>query len=309
DHPIGVPNVFMDWAIFKTAEQRGVNVMLSGFDGDSAVSYGYEALPELVRQGKWIRLIRDSSALVKNMPHRQHTLRKLLWNQGFRPAIPESVRQLWRLAQGRPRVLPPDNRLPSVNAFGLKRLNPDFIKRVDPERRYLELREKEYPSGVDNATDSWNALRNGLFAFALETFEKLGAGRGIEPRFPFFDRRLIEFCIRMPSEQRLAGGWTRSILRRAMTGILPPKIQWRRDKANIGLSFKLNLLKFGRGEIEEAVGPGRRLLEPFFRMEMLDSALLKYEKDPLGRDGEPMLLLTAAHLSNWLRNESAGAPN
>lgn len=306
DHPIGVPNVFMDWAIFKTARRRGADVILSGFDGDSAVSYGYEALPELVRQGKWIRLIRDSRALVRNMPHRQHTFRKLVWNQGIRPAIPDSVRQIWRVARGRPRRPQPDDRLPSVNAFCLEVLNPEFVKEAAPESRYFELREKEYPSGVDEVTESWNALRNGLFAFALETFEKLGAGSGIEPRFPFFDRRLIDLCLRMPFEQRLAGGWTRSILRRAMTGIIPPKVQWRRDKANIGLSFKLNLLKFGRSEIEDAILADRSLLQPFFRMDKLESAWRTYEKNPLGRDGEPMLLLMAVHLSNWLRSERSG---
>lgn len=305
DHPIGVPNVFMDWALFKAAEAKQVRVLLSGFDGDSTVSYGYEALPELARTGRWFRMIKDARGLNRNMPQRQHNIKKLIWNRGFRPAIPEFVRRGRRVLAGRPKALPINDALPSVHAFPYGMLNADFVERFTPRERYFSLVEQEYPSGTDHASEWWNALCNGLFAFALETFEKLSAAVGVEPRFPFFDRRLIEFCISLPAEQRLYGGWTRSIFRRAMTGILPPEVQWRTDKANIGLSFKLNLLKYGRKDVETAVFGSGGSLGTFLDFDKLADAYRRYEKQPMTMEGEPMILLSATYLSSWIRANAA----
>ena len=39
---------------------------------------------------------------------------------------------------------------------------------------------------------------------------------------------------RSPRQSKLSGGWTRLILRKAMDGLLPASIQWRRDKINFG---------------------------------------------------------------------------
>lgn len=302
DHPIGVPNVFMDWMLFEAAQKRDVGVLLSGFDGDSTVSYGYEALSELARRGKWIRMFKDSISLGRNMPRRQHEFRKLVWNRGFRPVVPDFVREGRRMLLGRPRKLPTGQTLPSVNAFGYKMLNPDFAERTNLTHRYLEVVEREQPPGAEPADQWWNAICNGLFSFALETFEKLGAAFGVEMRFPFFDRRLIEYCISLPVEQRLYGGWTRSILRRAMTGILPPEVQWRTDKANIGLSFKINLLKYGKRDIEELLSATQSPLGRFLDLRKVEQAFHLFEEDPLGRDGEAMSLMSAICLAKWLRS-------
>ena len=302
DHPIGVPNVFMDWALFKAAKKRDVRVLLSGFDGDSTVSYGYEALYLLARQGRWVRLIKDAIALKKNMPHRQHSVKKLLWRRSFEPAIPEFARQLRRVLAGRPRNLPITRTLPSALNYSYRSINPVFAEKHDLENRYFEQIEKDHPEGVDYMNEGWNSLCNGLFAFALETFEKTSAAFDVEPRFPFFDRRLIEFCMALPAKQKLYSGWTRSILRRAMAGILPPDIQWRTDKANIGLSFKVNMLKYGRRDVEEAIFKSPGTLEKYINIESLVDTYRRYEADPLKYEREPMLIMSSVYLSNWLRN-------
>ena len=73
---------------------------------------------------------------------------------------------------------------------------------------------------------------------ALEVADKSAAAFGVEPRYPFFDRRLIEFCVGLPEEQKFDRGWPRLLFRRAMDGILPPEIQWRSWKANLSPNFQ-----------------------------------------------------------------------
>jgi asparagine synthase (glutamine-hydrolysing) len=198
--------------------------------------------------------------------------------------------------------------MPSAIRFGFQAINADFAREINLEKRYFDQMDTYFPSGVDRLTEDWNGLCSGLFNFALETFEKTAASFEVEPRFPFFDRRLIEFCLSLPAKQKLLGGWTRSILRRAMGGLLPPMVQWRSDKANIGLSFKLNLIKYGRSDIESAIFSTPSRLVRFFDREKLIAAYRRYESDPLKYNGEPMLIMSSVYLSNWLRNSFESNP-
>lgn len=301
DHPVGVPNVFMDWALFKAAKNRNVRVLLSGFDGDSTVSYGYEAFRMLAGRGQWLQLYKSAVALNKNIPHKHHGFKKLVWNQGFKEATPEFARRLWRLINGRPAKLEKVRQLPSSHNFNFNALNTAFAEKHRLKTRYFDLVEKTHPENVGLARSHWNALCSGLFAFALETFEKTSAAFDVEPRFPFFDRRLVEFCISLPAKQKIYNGWTRSIFRRAMQDILPPDVQWRTDKANIGLSFKVNLLKYGRRDVEEAIFDHPQTLEKFVDIDKLSAAYRVYKDDPLKYEGEPMFIISSVYLSNWLR--------
>ena len=52
----------------------------------------------------------------------------------------------------------------------------------------------------------------------------------IEVRLPFLDYRLVNFLIHAPIEDKLKGGWTKYILRDAITE-LPEAIRWRKDKS------------------------------------------------------------------------------
>lgn len=56
----------------------------------------------------------------------------------------------------------------------------------------------------------------------------------IESRVPFLDHRLVEWGLRLPTEQKLRGGVNKSILRRALSGIVPQPILNRRDKMGFG---------------------------------------------------------------------------
>jgi hypothetical protein len=52
----------------------------------------------------------------------------------------------------------------------------------------------------------------------------------VECRYPFLDRRVIEFCVALPSNQHREQTWSRRLLRRAAASRVPPQIAWRRDK-------------------------------------------------------------------------------
>jgi asparagine synthase (glutamine-hydrolysing) len=82
---------------------------------------------------------------------------------------------------------------------------------------------------------------DGLTQDLLAMYDVESARRGVDQRYPFFDLRLIELCSEIPLPQRLGDGWTRRILRRSMSGILPAEVSSRVDKGNIGAGIRHKL--------------------------------------------------------------------
>ncbi|MBT8401929.1 MAG: hypothetical protein KJO98_15750, partial [Rhodothermia bacterium] len=76
---------------------------------------------------------------------------------------------------------------------------------------------------------------------------------GIDVRHPMFDRRLVELAMRIPPPLKLKDGWTRYILRAAMSGIVPDTVRWRPGKSTLAPNFDLKMS-------HEASGPTTEIL-------------------------------------------------
>jgi asparagine synthase (glutamine-hydrolysing) len=63
----------------------------------------------------------------------------------------------------------------------------------------------------------------------------------VETRHPFFDLRLVQFCLRLPIGQRLRDGLTRSIMRRGLRRYLPDAIAERAGKGDLSGGFEEGL--------------------------------------------------------------------
>ena len=60
---------------------------------------------------------------------------------------------------------------------------------------------------------------------------------GVELRYPFLDRQLVEFTMRMPARQRIRGRFNKYVHRKAMAGLLPDELCKRQGKANFMGTF------------------------------------------------------------------------
>jgi asparagine synthase (glutamine-hydrolysing) len=67
-------------------------------------------------------------------------------------------------------------------------------------------------------------LKNRLAELLLMRVDKITMASSIEARVPFLDHHLVEFSMQIPTDLKLHGGRTKSLLKRAMTGILPDEI-------------------------------------------------------------------------------------
>jgi asparagine synthase (glutamine-hydrolysing) len=120
----------------------------------------------------------------------------------------------------------------------------------------------------------------------------LAAHQGIERRHPFFDVRLLEYCVAIPPEQKLHKGWSRYILREALRDILPMSIRERVDKADLSLNFNRNTLKFERDRIDTLVDLANHSFRSFVDITTLRQAQANGKASPLWH---------AVALNEWLR--------
>jgi asparagine synthase (glutamine-hydrolysing) len=60
--------------------------------------------------------------------------------------------------------------------------------------------------------------------------DRMSMSQSVEVRVPFLDYRFVELLARVHPSEKFEGGWTKSIFRKAISGLVPKEIQYRRDK-------------------------------------------------------------------------------
>lgn len=301
----GVPfNLYLHLAIYDTARRNAVRVVLDGLDGDTAVSHGYARLAELAKDLRLFSLFKEARAVARRAPGAAWTTRQVLRTYAVGPLLPRAVK---RLRPVRPKA--------HDEEIACERLlMPDFAKRWRIAERLRASADASHAFRSCRASHV-EGVESPLFPYVLEIADKAAAAHGVEPRYPFFDRRLLELCIALPASQKLRDGWSRSILRRAMQGVLPPEIQWRNSKANLSPNFMRGMGVAARATVErlaaEHAGSRAAGVLDFNEVARLGR---RYSEQPSMPDA--MRLFTALTLAAWLgtmgrasgRNVPSSAP-
>ncbi|OLE18994.1 MAG: asparagine synthetase B, partial [Cyanobacteria bacterium 13_1_40CM_2_61_4] len=220
DEPFYAPNLFLHWALGRAAGDNSVRVILDGYDGDTTLWQRPEHLADLLRSGRWMAAGSEVRGLAQYF---DQSAWRVLWRYGIRPLVPPSVRRLRRRIRGRGR--------PPWRANGL--ILPSFATRAGLPKRSEALEGVWWTPASSSREDHWRRLTVGIVPFVLEVADRIAAAFGLEPRYPFCDRRLVELCLALPAEQKLHLGWTRVVLRRGLAHVLPAQVRSRRRKSNL----------------------------------------------------------------------------
>jgi asparagine synthase (glutamine-hydrolysing) len=236
DEPVqnGVNQLWV-YRILEQARGRGIGVMLQGALGNATISWdGKPALIPMFQRGHWLRFLRTAYTLRKNGHLSIHAAAALATN-GWQP------RWARRLLSPELRDFSLDYSAANpaiVEQYGLYRIMVDdfFGDRPDPRTERAAFFER-FDYGPLNA--------------AARSIS------GIDPRDPCGDKRVFDFCYSIPLEQYLAGGMTRSLVRRAMHGRLPKNTLTRTVRGLQAADWYLS--------IEDALPSFRRELEEIQR--------------------------------------------
>ncbi len=233
DEPFEALNTLVH-AQYLNASKNKLRIMLDGIDADALLAEG-DYLHDLARTGQWRRIWSESRASVRFWgadASLGYFLRPLV--SEF--IIPKPVRRFVRHLRGAGHASKtPEQAL----------VRPAFAEQVDLASRYRTLAINN--TGL-KAKDSlghvgYCAVGSSYTTAAVERYHRLASLYGIEPRHPFLDRRLVEFCVWLPLSLRLRDGYPKWALRQIMSQKLPLEIAWRRGKEHLGWQFNQNLWK------------------------------------------------------------------
>jgi asparagine synthase (glutamine-hydrolysing) len=283
DEPFYAPNLFLHEALYDAARAAGVRVLLDGLDGDTTVSHGIGYLRELAGAGRWLHLLREVRGLSRQL--------KI---PAWRILLAKVVKPMLRSAVRRTTAPPVDLIAPELaRRVGLA----DRLRALDPARRPPPRTERE---------DHHRTLGMGLLPLVLEIADRAAGARGLEPRYPFFDRRLVELCLALPGDQKLDHGWTRVVLRRAMEGVLPRSVQWRIGKTDLSPNFLRGMLDgAARPAIERLLRDGAQV-GPYVDLKALRTAYQR-ARSPGGESSWPAITVwKVLTLNRWLELANVG---
>lgn len=203
------PNGEMANTLFQAASDDGVRVLLTGSWSDSWLTGSYQYYADLagsLRVGDlWRHLNAQPDRLDTFRP--RSMFRSMVW-----PLLPRPVRQAVKWTLGRD----------GVARWVTKRLaeSVDLRGRLGPAAP-----EISFPTRAK--ADSYRMAFSGVTLHGSEAHERSAAQFGIDTRHPFGDRRILEFGLAIPEEQRWRGPLTKFVLRTAARDWLPPVTQQR----------------------------------------------------------------------------------
>lgn len=228
--PLNLCNMTWINAINEAVRDRGMKVLLTGGMGNMTISYSGEArLPEMIAKGQFGQWFAEAAQLMKR--------RVMSWKgvlaMTFGPWIPERVWLWLERSTGRA-----GREVAGYSALSPRRL-ADMDLAAKARERNLDLVYRPRKNGREARLWALRRVDQGAF------YKGMLAGWGVDVRDPTVDRRLIEFCLSVPSEQWLSGGVPRKLPRLAFAGRLPAEVLWAKAK---GLQ---------RADWHEAVGAAR----------------------------------------------------
>lgn len=262
--------------ISAASREARIRIILDGFDGDTTVSHGSDRFAELTRAGNWAAFSREASLYARLIPgvrkdilfhtYALPTLDRLATTRQWKRYVTGSialarhydrtaVRPLakhlfqtfspaWMLS------LAKAARAGSKGAGQRSDSFPFFTAPFAAKLRAFEQAHVAEANGEPSArTTQCQALSSGLFSNALEMMDRIYKRYGMEGRHPFLDKRLVEFCVALPSDQKMRHGQGRFIMRSSLRGTLPDAIRLRFGKTDYTAAHVAGFVRYDACQI------------------------------------------------------------
>ena len=248
---------------------------------------GYERFFELARSFNWNAWVNEVRALSRRLGRSPGEIIKVFT---IKPLIPPQIYQAMRELRRRKKI--PGN--------ASDYLNRDFAQQAHLNTRNHHANQLRFSSPHFARQAHYRELTSGVVPLSLELMDKISAQCNIEVRYPFYDKRVIEFCLALPADQKLSGGWTRYVFRNSLDGILPEEIRWRSSKADFRPFFKNGMLKFSESVLRETLTGGPTYLDPFVDPVRLNTLYQQFASGANCSTHELEVLYRSALLSQWI---------
>ena len=216
DQPVGGIGDIAYLRLMEAARAHGIKVLLSGQGADEQLGgynkFFYFWLMTLVKGGRYLEALKT---IVQSAYH-SNTLYE------FR--LSEAIRYIGKRRLSSGTFIAPECQGRDTIDIGLQ---GSYMR-----REWIDLTKTSVPQ-------------------LLHYEDRMSMSQSVEVRVPFLDFRLAELLARVHPSEKFAGGWTKSIFRKAISGLVPTEIQYRRDKKGFNVpddpwmkgTFKFRMLE------------------------------------------------------------------
>lgn len=273
--------IVLFWRLKQLSAAKNIRVMLSGMGADEVLGgINMFYLADLLKSGHWLGLRSALNALVKQDPFAMHYSHgQYLKVFGLRPLLPPKIRQSWRRLRG-------NEKPPYIHA--------DFNERADIGYRVVAKHPALFPDIYRQI--SYEGVRHHYTPLLLHYEDTNNACFGMESRFPFLDRELVEFLFGLPFDQKVRDSKAKIVLRHGMRNVLPDSVRNRIDKGFIDRRVD-HWLGHQYKDMVESVLWGKKLREAgWFDIKYLQDRYRHYQATNDGR----FLIWKSFNLGLWL---------
>ena len=291
-------NIYIQWRLFRVAQDQGVRVILDGFDGDTTVSHGLGYFNQLREEGRWIKLVREVAAYAQA---NGESPRGAVWSWIKSPlfSLPglaqlvearQFAKEYFGDRSGEPRE--------SSEPVWRRALSKTLLHDISP---HIEKNESSKPP--TQREHQYQSIVRPVMTHILDGHSYITPSSAVTLRYPFYDKRLVEFCLALPPEQKLRRGWSRLILRNGMQGVLPSAIQWREGKGHLNHGFDRGLRRHERPLLTRLMESKLGGIDRFVSSDFLREEVPEYLKGRIGtgEEGEGLVVWRALTLALWLQ--------
>lgn len=276
--------------MYAAAHRKGVRILFDGVGADDIVALGQWYIGLLMRTGHWLRALIEAKKYGEFWGHNFYPFHRVLLQELKSIFVPQFVRRIRQKNAG-------DKHLQAM-------LSEHIIKQQFAQEQSIVSRLSQRAKALDRSRLRKASERQAHFlnlpfvTVAMERYDAVASVHTIEPRRPYMDKRLVEFCLSLPLNQKMRDGWTKTIVRKSMEGLLPHDVLWRKGKSHLGGEFMNMRHQLELAEIESAIRNDWDLVSPYVDYAKFSIILQKYRDCSILSDISIWQVVT---LIKWLK--------
>ena len=213
------PNLTMMEPLLEEVRTNDINVMLSGVGGDELFNSSAFGYLDLIHKRDLKNLIAEFKFNARSGKNRTllRFITSIIW-----PMFPQSIRS-------------------KITHYKLQPYFPPWIsfriKNQIKERIHLNTHNNDKEFGNLSDRKIFALLMAPWLAKVFELNDRYCSYYHIENRYPYFDRRLVEFALAIPEYERGRQSINKYIIRKSGRILLPQEVIERDDKADFSCAF------------------------------------------------------------------------
>ena len=294
DEPISAINFYIFKKIALSLKEQNIKILLDGIDGDSVVSHGYEKFDYLAHKYEIRKLYGESVSYANFTKIEKPSFFKIIKRYFILNKLPERIK--WMLF----------NKTQLHPYWALKILDKTdlHVKKISLRKSLINhygmspLKKSSNPK-----EDHHQKISLGSWENSLEDLDSILTYYGIDHRMPFFDRRLMEFCLSVPVSLKFKNGVNRYIFREAMQKIIPEKIRLRSSKSDLSPPLLKEIISIGKDKLIDIILNKNSPLTGLIDKEELE----KFIKNTINNNSYKnayFLIFQLVSLSRWMEKEN-----